>query len=183
MPSPVVAPQHPLHADQRQDEPGVHQRRQDILAADEATIEEAECRGHQHDQGSGSQQPGGVASIDRGRARSRHCRKRAPPSDGRYAATAVCGWTASATGRLVGTSARIGAMIQLTSRAAKPANENSVRTASMSMAPSVGPQDGQRPRSIGPKTVMPDWALRTKIRATKRPAAQAGDGAAVVPYH
>jgi hypothetical protein len=59
-----VAPQHPLDADEAQDEEAVHDRREDVLAPDETAVEEPERRGHEHDEGGRDQEPRGVAGVD-----------------------------------------------------------------------------------------------------------------------
>src|SRR2546421_6333907 len=60
----AVAPENPLDTDEAEDEKTVHDRREDVLAADEPPIEETECRRHQHHERSRSEDPGGIATID-----------------------------------------------------------------------------------------------------------------------
>jgi len=45
------------------------------------------------------------------------------------------------------------------------------------------PRQSHRPRSIGPKSAIPNWALRTKEWSRTCRPAQAGVRATVVPYH
>ena len=53
----------PDDAHQRQSEEAVHDRREHVLAADEATVEQGQTRQHDHDQGRRHQQPGGIPTI------------------------------------------------------------------------------------------------------------------------
>ena len=55
----------PDDADQGQAEEAVHDRRQDVLAADEAAVEQGEAWQHDHDQGGRHEEPGGISGIHR----------------------------------------------------------------------------------------------------------------------
>ena len=55
----------PDDADEGEPEEAVHDRREDVLAPDEAAVEQGEAGQHDHDQRGGDQQPGGVAAVDR----------------------------------------------------------------------------------------------------------------------
>ena len=53
----------PHDAHQGQPEEAVHDRRQHVLAADEATVEQCEARQHDHDEGRRHEEPGGVSGV------------------------------------------------------------------------------------------------------------------------
>ena len=53
----------PDDADDGQPEEAVHDRRQDVLPAYEAAIEERKARQHDHDQGRRHEQPGGISGV------------------------------------------------------------------------------------------------------------------------
>src|SRR6202022_2077805 len=60
----TVAPENPLDTDEAKDEKTVHNRGEDVLAADEPPVKETERRRHQHHERSRSEDPGGIATID-----------------------------------------------------------------------------------------------------------------------
>jgi hypothetical protein len=61
------ADQDPDDADEGQPKEAVHDRREDVLAPDEAAVEQGEAGQHHHDERGGDQHPGGVAAVDRRR--------------------------------------------------------------------------------------------------------------------
>ena len=67
----------PDDAHQREPEEAVHDRRQDVLAADEAAVEQGEPRQHHHDQRGRHEHPGRVAAVDGERCRRPRGRVRA----------------------------------------------------------------------------------------------------------
>src|SRR5439155_3408500 len=60
----AVPPEHPLDADQAEDEKAVHDGRQHVLPADQPAVEETKRWRHQHHERSRCQDPGGIAAID-----------------------------------------------------------------------------------------------------------------------
>src|SRR5687767_9169070 len=58
------ADEHPDDADEGEPEEAVHDRRQDVLAADEAAIEQREPGEHDHHHGRRHEHPGRIAGID-----------------------------------------------------------------------------------------------------------------------
>ncbi len=60
------AEENPRNADESQDEDAVHDRAEDVLATDEAAVEERQPGRHQHDERGRGQDPGGVAGVDGG---------------------------------------------------------------------------------------------------------------------
>ena len=74
-----IAPQHPLHGDEGQDDEAVHEGAERVLLPHHAAVEEREARRrHQQDQRRRGQHPGGVAGVDLGWARARprgRCRR------------------------------------------------------------------------------------------------------------
>ena len=85
-----VAEQHPGHADERGAEEAVHDRREDVLRAHQAAIEEEEARDrhHQHERRAG-EHPGGVAGVELRRRRGAASRGFLRPGgarDGEHAA-------------------------------------------------------------------------------------------------
>ena len=59
----AVAEQHPLDADDAQQDEALHHDGEHVLAAHQAAVEEGQPRRHQHDQRRADQHPGGIASI------------------------------------------------------------------------------------------------------------------------
>src|SRR5205085_10925653 len=59
-----VAPEDPLHGEEAEDEERGREGRQDVLLPDEPAVEEAERRGHEHDERGGDEEPGRVAGVD-----------------------------------------------------------------------------------------------------------------------
>ena len=55
-----VADDHPLDADERDDDEALHDRRQDVLLAGEPAVEEAQPRRHEEHQGGSRQDPRGI---------------------------------------------------------------------------------------------------------------------------
>ena len=72
-----VAPEHPLHGDQGEDDEAVHERPERVLLPHHAAVEEREPRrGHQQDERRGHQHPRGVPRVDFGGGRRRRSRRR-----------------------------------------------------------------------------------------------------------
>ena len=57
------ADEDPDDADDGQPEEAVHDRREDVLAADEPAVEEGEAGQHDHDERGRHEQPGGIAAV------------------------------------------------------------------------------------------------------------------------
>ena len=65
----------PFYGNHGDDEETLHDRRQDVLIADHAAIEEAQARCHDEYQGGADEDPGRIACIDRPRIGSEGCRR------------------------------------------------------------------------------------------------------------
>jgi hypothetical protein len=61
----AVADHHPLHADHRHRQKRVHHRRQHVLAADHAAVEQGQAGHHQEHERGADQHPRGGAGVDR----------------------------------------------------------------------------------------------------------------------
>lgn len=70
-----VADEDPFYGNHGDDEETLHDRRQDVLVADHAAIEEAQARCHDEYQGGADEDPGRIACIDRPRIGSECCRR------------------------------------------------------------------------------------------------------------
>ena len=70
-----VADEDPFYGNHGDDEETLHDRRQDVLIADHAAIEEAQARCHDEYQGGADEDPGRIACIDRPRIGSEGCRR------------------------------------------------------------------------------------------------------------
>ena len=70
-----IANENPFYRNHGDDEETLHNRRQDVLIADHAAIEEAQARRHNEDQGSTDENPGRITCIDRSRIGSEGCRR------------------------------------------------------------------------------------------------------------
>ena len=70
-----IADEDPFYGNHGDDEEALHNRRQDVLVADHAAVEEAKARCHDEYQGCADEDPGRIACIDRPRIGSEGCRR------------------------------------------------------------------------------------------------------------
>ena len=61
-----IADKHPLDGNHRNDEKALHDRCQNVFAADHASVKESKSRGHDEDQGCTDEDPGRISRINHG---------------------------------------------------------------------------------------------------------------------